>query len=331
MPNAPRGQTALPMPVTNDWSGRNASSEEYLTVSGLSTISEPADKTPTDVTRVTSALRAQTTRVQSAKLNRRAAAALAATAEIETPAANAVASAAATRQSDQLPAFAPLLEELEVAGWSSHRRMLSGNFHDWTLLENRTLLVMAGQAVATPASEAADPMEAALVAQGAWAALRSHAQHAAEAGTLLSLAARSLWSNVNGELQMAVAIGLVDLDGGQMSVAVAGDCLAVRVRAAGCELVATRQPMLGAIADFSYLSHSVRLSLRERVVLLADDPHHRPAKLMQRVTASFARLNAETHRRMMAADAIAIVRQEFEPVAANDARPAASMVAVRRR
>jgi hypothetical protein len=98
--------------------------------------------------------------------------------------------AAAIRQNSQLPAFAPLLEELEVAGWSSHRRTLSGNFHDWTLLEGRTLLVMAGQAVPSQADDAIDPIEAALVAQGAWASIRSHSHHATDAGTLMSLAAQ---------------------------------------------------------------------------------------------------------------------------------------------
>lgn len=332
MPSESAGQMAWLMPVAIDRAERNASLEEYLTVTGHSTIDDLAAATPLEASRVTKALSTEITRMRAAKLSRSVAAAVAATAEIGNPTpATELASAAATRQSAQLPAFAPLLEELEVAGWSSHRRMLSGNFHDWTLLENRTLLVMAGQTVASPATDAVDPMEAALVAQGTWSALRSHAQHAADAGTVLSLATRSLWSNVSGDLQMAVAIGLVDLDGGQMSVAVAGDCLALRVRAAGCELIASQQPMLGAISDFSYLSHTVRLSLRERVVLLADAPHHRPTKLLQRVTASFARLNAETHRRMMAADAIAIVRQEFEPVVANAERPAASIVAVRRR
>src|ERR1700712_3678904 len=53
---------------------------------------------------------------------------------------------AAARQNAQLPGFVPLLEELEVAGWSSHRRSLSGNFHDWMLLQQRTLVVMAGHA-----------------------------------------------------------------------------------------------------------------------------------------------------------------------------------------
>ena len=69
---------------------------------------------------------------------------------------------AANRQNAQLPAFAPLLEELEVAGWSSHRRTLSGNFHDWMLLDGRTLLVMAGQAVPMRHAEVVDPIEAAL-------------------------------------------------------------------------------------------------------------------------------------------------------------------------
>ena len=54
---------------------------------------------------------------------------------------------AVARMSGQLPAFAPLLEELEIAGWSSHRGSLSGNFHDWLLLEGRMILVAVGQAV----------------------------------------------------------------------------------------------------------------------------------------------------------------------------------------
>ncbi len=280
--------------------------------------------------RMTHPLRTPTTRIRTVKLKRGTASA-SSLGTVEMPVAPAVNSAAASRQSAQLPAFAPLLEELEVAGWSSHRRALSGNFHDWSLLEKRTLLVLAGQTVAIGPIDAIDPIDAALMAQGAWASIRSHAQHAADAGTLLSLAARSLWSNVNSDLQIALAVAIVDLDGGHASVAVAGDCLALRVRAAGCDPIAAQQPMLGAISDFTYLSHSVRLSLRERILLIADDPQQRPAKLMSRIAASFARLDAETHRRMLAADAIDIARQEFEPVGANTARPAASIVAVRRR
>ncbi len=236
--------------------------------------------------------------------------------------------AAAARQSAQLPAFAPLLEELEVAGWSSHRRMLSGNFHDWMLLERRTLLVMAGHAAGI---EPLDPMEAALVAQGAWAAIRSHAHHAIDAGMLLSLTAQSLWPIANVGLQASVAVALMELDGGQASVAAAGDCLAMKIRASECEPIVDNQPALGADCEYLYPSQSVQLALRERIVLVADESSRRPAKLASQIAGSFSHLDVESHRRMMAADAVALVRQFYDLSKGEVARPSASIVAVRRR
>ena len=77
----------------------------------------------------------------------------------------------------QLPAFAPLLEELEIAGWSATPIRAGGNFHDWLLLGSDRLLVMVGHAAGP---ESRDPTEPALVAQAAWAAIRAHAPaHAA--------------------------------------------------------------------------------------------------------------------------------------------------------
>lgn len=241
------------------------------------------------------------------------------------------ASAAAIRQSAQLPTFAPLLDDLEVAGWSSHRRSLSGNFHDWCLIEGRILLAMAGQAVASQTAGMFDPMEAALVAQGAWASLRSHAHHAGDAGTLLSLVAQSLWPMTNSGLQASVAVAMIDLDGGHASVAMAGNCVAMRIRTNGSDLVATRQPTLGFVADFMYLGQSIRLAPREQIVLIADEPARRPEDLTTNITSSFARLDAETHRRMMAADAISLVRESYDQPADNGGRVTNSIVAVRRR
>ncbi len=235
---------------------------------------------------------------------------------------------AAARQHAQLPGFAPLLEELEVAGWSSHRRALSGNFHDWMLLEQRTLLVMAGHATS---AESIDPIEAALVAQGAWAAIRSHAQHASDAGILLSLTAKTLWPVATAGVQASVAVALVDLDGGRASVAAAGECMALKIRATGSEQIAiVHQPAVGADCEFIYSSHSVQLSLRERILLVADEPARRPAKLAAKIASSFARLDAESHRRMMAADAVGLVRELYNE-RADDECPSASIVAVRRR
>lgn len=234
---------------------------------------------------------------------------------------------AAARQNAQLPAFAPLLEELEVAGWSSHRRALSGNFHDWMLLQRRALLVMAGHATS---SETIDPIEAALVAQGAWAAIRAHAHHASDAGTLLSLTAKTLWPIASMGVPASAAVALVDLDGGHASIAAAGDCLALKIRTTGTEQVAVHQPAIGTDSEFIYSNHSVQLSLRDRILLVADEPARRPAKLMLKTANSFARLDVESHRRMMAADAVGLVRQLYEEET-DDTRASASIVAVRRR
>jgi hypothetical protein len=192
-------------------------------------------------------------------------------------------------------------------------------------------MVVAGQAVAMRTAEPADSIEAALVAQSAWATIRSVAHHAGDAGTLLSHAARSLWTNVGEHIQVEAAVAIIDLEGGHTSMAVAGDCLALRIQAGSCEQIAARQPLLGAISDFTYLGYTVSLAMREQIVLVADDSRRRPVELMTNLSASFVKLEAGAHRRMMAADAIAMVREERDQAAENCEREPASIVAVRRR
>jgi hypothetical protein len=235
-------------------------------------------------------------------------------------------SPAGERQKAQLPPFAPLLEELEIAGWSSHRRLLSSNFHDWMLLGGERLLITVGHA-AVP--EPADPIEAALVSQAAWAAVRAHAAHSSEAGAMLSLASQTLWVAPAAPLT-SLAVALVDIAGGNVSVAMAGDCLAWRVRAATCERLEIRQPPIGSAASFSYLSQSFQLALRERLILVADDSVHRRPKWELSLALRFSHLDAESHRRMAAADAVAIVREMYETDGTETA-PSASVAAVRRR
>ncbi len=237
-------------------------------------------------------------------------------------------SAAVMRQHEQLPSFTPLLEELEVAGWSSHRRQLSGNFHDWLLREDGRVAVMVGQVVGRAA---ADPVEAALVAQSAWMALRAHAQHVDDAGAALSLAARSLWATPALEQLTGVAVAMVDTIGGHASLAIAGDPLVWRVRAATWEQLGDHQPPLGEAAGFSYREHELELSLRERLLLVADDPAQRARKLTRSIESGFTRVGAEGHRRMTAGDALTIVRNRYERAAEANPLASASIVALRRR
>jgi hypothetical protein len=235
---------------------------------------------------------------------------------------------AADREQDVLPAFAPLLEELELAGWSSQWRMLGGHFHDWMLLDRRRVLVMVGQ---TAPTELADPMETALMAQAASIAIRAHAQHSDDAGQLLSLAARSLRSLASTPHHASVAVALVDAVGGSTSLAVAGNCLAWRVRAAKCEQLPSDQPSLGAERNFTYAAQDFALSLRERLLLVADHAQHRASKFTASIAAQFRHVDAESHRRMTAAEAAAIVRHQYEDEIEQNPLASASIIAVRRR
>jgi len=235
---------------------------------------------------------------------------------------------AARRQRAQLPTFAPLLEEVELAGWSSHRQAISGNFHDWLLLDDSRVLVTVGRAVGI---ELVDPIEAALVAQATWTAIRAHARHTSDAGTLLSLAAHTLWPLPAAGQQTEAAVALIDTMGGYVSVAVAGDCLAWRIRAATCEPLGGQQPPLGTDHNFPYRSYESELCLRERLVLVADNPLVRTEKLVASIESDFTHLDAETHRRMTAPEALGLVRQRLEHHSHDDPLAAASVAVIRRR
>jgi hypothetical protein len=235
-------------------------------------------------------------------------------------------SPAAERLRAQLPPFAPLLEELEIAGWSSHRHQLSGNFHDWMLVGGDRLLVIVGR---TDIAEPTDPLEAALVSQAAWAAVRAHAPHASDAAAILSLASQTLWA-APAATPTSLGVAVVDTAGGNTSVALAGDCLVCRVRAATCERLTFLQPPLSANSSFNYLSQSFQLALRERLILVADGSFRHSPKAELALSARFSHLDAESHRRMAAADAVALVRQVYD-ASDGESSPSASVVAIRRR
>ena len=156
-----------------------------------------------------------------------------------------------------------------------------------------------------------------------------HAPHASDAGAILSLASQTLWAAPAATLT-SLGVALVDTTAGNTSVALAGDCLAWRVRAATCERLAIHQPPVGTASTFNYLSQSFQLALRERLILVADDSFRRSPKAELALTARFSHLDAESHRRMAAADAVALVRKVCDTC---DCEPtqSTSIAAVRRR
>lgn len=229
------------------------------------------------------------------------------------------------RRRNQLPAFAPLLEELEITGWSSHRDKLAGNFHDWLPLADGGVLVALGKAVE---SAAGDPIDAALVAQSIWTAIRSHALHTGDAGTIVSLVSKTWGSGSIGGAAASVAIGIVDPIGGRIHVAVAGNCLAIRVRAATCETLHTNGFPVGAQPATHYSHQQFELRPRERFVLFTAMNAGAAVAIENSIGRHFANVSAESHRKMTATETLKHLRGVVENM---DDDVSTSTLVVRRR
>ena len=229
------------------------------------------------------------------------------------------------RRRHQLPAFAPLLEEFEIAGWSSHRDELAGNFHDWLPLADGGVLVALGKAVESAAS---DPVDATLVAQSIWTAIRSHALHTGDAGTIVSLISKTWGSGSIGGAAASVAIGIVDPIGRRIHVAVAGHCLAIRVRAATCETLRTNGFPVGAQPATHYSCQQFELRPRERFVLFTAMNASAAMEIENSIGRHFVNVSAESHRKMTATETLKHLRRVVQNL--GDTASASGLV-VRRR
>jgi hypothetical protein len=235
--------------------------------------------------------------------------------------------AAVCRRRDQLPCFAPLFEEVELAGWSSDRDRMVGNFHDWLSLPNGRTVMYVGQGL----DASADCVDAAFVAQGIWAAVRAHAVHAQGAGELISLVSRTLSAASTGGPLASLALGLVFPEEGSVELAFAGNSLGMRIRAASCETLESIGPSLGACPQWDYPSQHVDLLPRERMILMAGEAARSRARTIARTEHEFAEVPVETHRTMTADDTLGRVRRCCAAAIGSDALMSTSIVALRRR
>jgi hypothetical protein len=195
------------------------------------------------------------------------------------------------------------------------------------LLDDGRVLVSVAQVTATAPR---DSLSRALAAQAVQTAIRAHALHTEDAGALLQLVARTL-SLGDSDLEVPCVVALVDGVGGSANLAIAGDCLVWRVRAARWDELPCDQPPLGAETNFAYAAHEFALSLRERLLMVADNPAHRSARFAAAVAAQFTQLDAESHRRMTANDALEIVRDRCEQAIETNPLATVSAVTLRRR
>lgn len=215
------------------------------------------------------------------------------------------------------------LGELELGGWSQEQAA-GAALHDWATLADGRLLLVAASVVETPGG---GPAESALAGQAARVAARCHADaafhrgHRPSAGELMTHVADAVWQATPGGEGLSMALALVDREDCVGDYALAGGAVAMAVRASRTRVEATESAPVGWDRDERYASHRFELSLRERLVLSVSDPRAATPMRVDALADAYRGLSSETHRRMTADAAAALLRDR------NDAPHAA--VAVR--
>jgi hypothetical protein len=228
-------------------------------------------------------------------------------------------------QTTRCPAYERSLEEMELAGWeTADDRGNTTSFHECLPLANGRVIVAVGhvrQSATTNTSEATS------LTASIRSALVDHAAYTTDAGRLLSLVNRSAYWQSTGEPVASLAVAVIDALGGGVQLALAGDILALRIRAAERKSAGVAGTYLGIRHDAAYTTQPIELLPRERLALVAIAS---PATARTAIERQFTRLTAETHRHMTADETLARVRRGIERTAERKRNASGSAVVVRR-
>ena len=171
--------------------------------------------------------------------------------------------AAERMQRNQLPAVAPLLDNWEVAGWTTQADALGGDFHDWFCLPDGLLAVAVGHAM-----EGGIP--GALAASGLKAALRAHGQYYREAQQTLNRLNLTLWTASAGDQYATLFYGLIETATGRICTASAGHPGALVVHQDGWESLTQISTRLGEGPESLYEQTGYELMPGETLALFTD-------------------------------------------------------------
>jgi sigma-B regulation protein RsbU (phosphoserine phosphatase) len=227
-------------------------------------------------------------------------------------------------QRDQLPAIAPLLPGWDVAGWTGQACQVGGDFHDW--------FPIGGDRLAVAVGDVSDHgLVAALAASGLRAALRAHAEHLDDSGSLLERINRSLWTGSSGGLPAALFCGVIEPHGGLIRYAWAGYPSIVHLTRDACRQLADPRMPLGIDPDTRYAAQVATLAPGDILVLFSDGVRAAFAEEFQATGVSGAVEAVRDHRDAPAAALVDLVRSRLEAHTVEAAPHDQAVVIVKRR
>lgn len=169
---------------------------------------------------------------------------------------------AARWQRHRLPQVPPLVDEIEVAGWTLQAEDVGGDFYDWSELPDGRLALAVGDAHG-------ERLEAGLNAAAVQAALKAHANYRHDAAQLLFRLSDTLWTTSCGDQFASLFYGLVQPATGAIEFSLAGSAAAMFIGHETREVVTTDLPALGSEPDLEYLAASQTLQPGEVLVVLS--------------------------------------------------------------
>ncbi len=155
-------------------------------------------------------------------------------------------------QRHQQPSVPPMIRGWDFAGWVYQSGGVGGSFFDWFSIPRNSVTFALGDVAGTP-------LEAAIIAAGLRASLRSHGQYHRNASRLLTQVNLTLWTGSAGDQSAALACGYIDAVSDRIRLASAGRIGLILARSDGWESLAAQAPALGHSPETVYRQTQFRL------------------------------------------------------------------------
>ena len=170
------------------------------------------------------------------------------------------------QQQNQLPRVSPHLEGWDLAGWTQQAHEVGGDFYDWFVRADDTLVAAVGDSLQQGIS-------AGLSASAIRSALRSHAEYTREPEALLARLNQTLWSGSTGDQPANLSFAWIDPQTGQIYFATAGHVWSLLLRPGSWELLSQPTHPLVIEPEMIYTVSQRLLLPGESLVMISAGDH----------------------------------------------------------
>ncbi len=163
-------------------------------------------------------------------------------------------------QQEQRPTFPPVLEDWDLAAWTTSADQMTGEFHDWGVLPD-------GRAFLALGSMENDSLAGTLATASVHAALKAHTAYPHGASQMLERINETLWAGLSEARFASLFYAILDPERGELEYAFAGRVQGWIASPRGVRPLTQAAPMLGVGPATPYIPQRARMLAGESLVL----------------------------------------------------------------